>query len=542
MEVWLVFKLYISEYSPYFPLVFAFSLFLLGCFYFQTSKKEKLTVRKDDIIDIAIVISFSLFFFLINVWNLNSWYYTSIGDEYAFWDLAKLIAKGRQFNLFSKDGVYNSIPVASSFYQASIMKLVGINYMGWKISSIVIVCLSFFPFYFLVKNLYTRLTALVAIAILSFSHYLWGYVHTGYSNIEVLFPFSFCLFYGFRAIAKKSALLFFIAGAFAGIGFYTFYSSRLTIVFLFLLIFLNRKYIPLRLSLPPSTIGFLVFFLPMLAVSKTRIITAMLERALMDSYKQPGAPPFIQQFISKTISSFASFFYNAKEGPYVTGSLLDPVSGFFLLIGLILIIANIKKYPNNFLFLVYIISTIATGGLSHYANVGVSRLNFLLPLVSMFSAVGIVKVTQVRMLKALKNFLIPVILALVLFLNLYRFNIETPRRFPASREAVTIKTTLLPVCQAKKNPPIIFERNPGGSPLFAALDSLKFSISPLLISYQDFISQKEHLSKKDACFIFVHWEDEQAQQIVYELKSKYSSLIIQNEYDYTKNSPVLFLY
>lgn len=81
--------------------------------------------------EIVFLLTISFAFILLNVHGLTNWYYSFIGDEYSFFELAKGIAQGTQkINLLSQKGVYDYHPVLDSFYQAQIMKILGANNFG----------------------------------------------------------------------------------------------------------------------------------------------------------------------------------------------------------------------------------------------------------------------------------------------------------------------------------------------------------------------------------------------------------------------------
>ena len=121
--------------------------------------KLKIKSKSFDFVFLGIV---SLFFFFLIIFDINSWYYSAIGDEYAFFDFAKSIVLGESklsffrqsgfISILDQKGVYDLAPVATSVYQAFIMKLFGVDHRGWIISSILIVISAFVFFIFLPKS------------------------------------------------------------------------------------------------------------------------------------------------------------------------------------------------------------------------------------------------------------------------------------------------------------------------------------------------------------------------------------------------------
>lgn len=533
--------LWIGSYKGEYLLIFFLSAVFLGlAFYPKVPQKPGFKLKRETLAELAAVTIFGLAFTIINLSDLTNWYFTSIGDEHAFWDYAKRIAQGLQVNPFSQDGVYGLVPTGSAIYQASMMKLLGINYLGWKMSLVLVVTISFYPFFFFVKKLLSRGAAFSSLAILTFSHYLWGYVHTGYANIEAIAPTVFSLFLGLYGLKKKSAWLLFLAGSFAGLGFYTFYSSRLTILLLLALFFLGKEHQRKFRFLIPIFSGFSLFVLPMIATNKLKIFTSMLERSLANPYPQLEIS-FGQHFINNMKVSLWAFFENTHHGPYVTGSLFDPVSGLFLSLGIIFSLTKFWKFPWNFLLFWYFSATVIAGGFSQYHSTTVSRLNYVLPVVAIIAGVAIAKIGGTIKTLWLKTAFIGFGFLAIILLNFFRFRIETPQKFPASREALAIKVIHLPICGEKKYPPIIIEKDPGGTPLNGALDSLLPQKKLSIISTELFWLNQEVFLSLDACFILVHWDDPETSEIINFLLETTSKRIA-TETDYSGLSQVKYLY
>src|SRR5882672_996205 len=230
--------------------------------------------------DFVIVVAVSLVFILINTLHMGSWYFTVIGDEYAFWQMAHMVARGDQINFFTQEGAYGIVPAASSYYQAAIMTVAGVNYYGWKLSMILIVAVSFPFLYFIAFRLFDRPVAIVSVVICAMSHYIWAYTRTGYSNIESLFPTLASVALAFAAIDTASPRRFYLAGVFAGFGFYTFYSSRMTIGLVIVLVLLARPRRIITRGLPPMLLGFVLTLTPLVVISRSRVVTDMLTRSV----------------------------------------------------------------------------------------------------------------------------------------------------------------------------------------------------------------------------------------------------------------------
>lgn len=471
-------------------------------------------------IEILFLLAISLGFFGLMSFDSNSWYYSAIGDEYAFFLSAKQIALGQHVNLLSQGGVYGIIPNLSSAYQALIMRLIGISNFGWKTSSVIIVIVSFLPFFLLVKILLNRKVALFAVSLLASSHYLWAYTHTGYSNIESIFPTITALFLFARSITNKEGYFWpsLGTGLFSALGFYTFYSSRVTIIIVLcclLLLTINKSLSinrGLRILLV-TFIGFIALFLPFLIVNGKTVFTTMFKESPISSneFRLVSKTSLLFQ---NTARSLLAFNYNQHNGPYVTGSLLDPISGTLFLLGLIICLIGVKKNGPVLILSWYILGLITTGTFSEYSYVAVSRLNFLLPVVSIMGGLALDwLVCKLKNLYLAKLF--PLLILLTIFyLNFTRFFFITPKRIVSTREATGLKAFQE---HCSKNKTIIADENPAAV-LDLALSSYELSerITTISTSTPDI-----NLFSPFTCIIVTNSEHLYSKPLIHKLKMNF---------------------
>lgn len=152
-----------------------------------------------------------------------------VGDEGTFWTIALSLTRDQQDLDFFAPGVY-SFPLASSIYQAVFVKVLGPSLWSWRFSSAAAVLAVMVPMYFLVRMMFDKRIAFAALALMVTSPFLLAFARLGYNNSQSLFPVVVTLLLVYVAIERKSALLFFLAGAMAGLGFYTYYADRIAVV------------------------------------------------------------------------------------------------------------------------------------------------------------------------------------------------------------------------------------------------------------------------------------------------------------------------
>lgn len=412
--------------------------------------------------DYFFLVCLSIGFLVLILHDVNSWYYSAIGDEYAFYDYAKDLIEGKvhlsilhqvnSVSIFSQKGVYNIVPVASSLFQALVMKFFGVNHTGWILSSIMIVILTLWFFYFLVRDLFNKTIAIVSFCILISSHYLWAFSHLGYWNIQSIFPPVVSFYFFISGIKNHSWLKFFLAGVGAGLSFYTYFSARAIIVLLILIsLFHFKQVIIWKKMILVFILGFLTLFLPYLIVNKEIVFQQMLERSAVGSREIPEGEK-LWHFGNNFISSFLAFYHNSYVSHFVSGSLADPITMFFFTLGAILMLFSWKKF--YFYFICLGIGLITVGAFSQYTYIPITRLFVLLPIISIVSGFGLVKAiyllgqTAWYPKKGFGLVLIVFILVSIFLVNYNRFYNQTPQKMSLTKEALIIGAlSRYPLCQ-----------------------------------------------------------------------------------------------
>lgn len=375
------------------------------------------------------ILTIAFSFITFNIFTITSWYFSAIGDEYAFFTFARGIARGSiKPNIFSQQGVYNVIPILSSYYQAFWMKVFGTNVFGWKVSHVILIALTIPSVYFIAKKLFSSFIAILGSITYASSHLVWAYVHTGYSNIEGLFPFLYSILF---TIYRK----YFIAGLFLGLGFFTFYTARLSFPLVLLWAILDRKTISLRRSLTRLFAGFSIFFLPYLFVNKSSFFTAMMNRSIISQSDGTYYGPWYKFILDNIVRNGIAPWYNTRNYVYVTGSLVDTISGMFLIFGIFYTLRFIKKPIYLFTFSLFFLPLLIISVTSPYSYVVISRYHIVIPGISLLVAVGINYLIKPFHIKNIHTCILIVILFSIVYLNIYRFLFISPKKMQITEEA-----------------------------------------------------------------------------------------------------------
>ena len=444
----------------------------------------------------------------INSFDLTSWYYSAIGDEYAFFGEARRIAEGGDFNPFSQAGVSGDQPVLSSAFQALVMRLFGVDHFGWKLSSVLAVALSFPFFYMLVSRLWGRRTGIFATAILASSHLLFGYAHTGYNNVQAL-PITLAAFWlFFIGHDRQSWFLVFVAAAMAGLGFYTIYMGRVGAIVLVIFVLLVYRARPPGRLLVPGLIGGAFALAPLFVVNGWDVIGLMLNRSAI-GYEPAIAGDPVQRMLSNIPINLIAFNYNVQPHHYVTGSLLAPATAVLAALGVGSLLAELPRRRALFVVAWWSVGMMAVGVFSPYPYVALSRIHYLVPCYALVAGLSLnYLVSAVGSLRFLPRQRWAVLwvagggtLVLILGLNLYRFWEQSPPRAPIAVEAVAVRAVRSPVCTERTGIPLIA----GGNPVLLRdiFDSYNSQPAPRLLSTEALIASAGRESMAASCIILL---------------------------------------
>ena len=401
-------------------------------------------VLKRHYLDALIVLGLIALFLGIVVSDLRDWYYSAIGDEFLFFEHARRIVEEGVTRPFSQEGVYNKYPVMSSVFQAMSMKAFGADYFGWTLSEALHAAITIPGIYLLGFILHGRKAAVLSAALFAASHYIMAQSHVGYANLSPLpvAVWSIALFaWGWRS---NNALLLYLAGVVAGLGFYTHYSGRavLPVMLLFALTAGNPRRI---LDLWPLVFGFALAVAPTFLVEKDRVFTRMFSE-IVGGYSEivTGSP--LERIIGNIELNLPAFNYNSSVHTYVYGPLFDPATAVLAVLGIAFAVGHLKQQHFRLLLVWFGVALLVTGVLSPYPHVAVTRLTFAVPplvLLAGVSAAHIVDTCSIpwHRVRRLPTIAISVAAFALLFsgvltLNLWQLRTVIPEVHPHTPEAV----------------------------------------------------------------------------------------------------------
>lgn len=447
------------------PALFVLSLALggLGCALF--GRREAGRPLPFDRWDAAWIVGAMALFAAFTVPTLTDWRYNYIGDEYAFYQVAYELSSGGPFDMFWQAGVYSTHPLVSSWIPSVTMRIFGDGIFGWKMGLVLVSVIVIPPTYLLGRWLFDRTTAQVAAAVVATSHYLFAYSHAGHNNPDSVFWVALTMLLAMLALTRPSPLLWYAAGAAAGLSLYFFFAARVAGPLLAIAM-LSRGRRRFAAGLGPALLGCVLAVAPFVARNQLETVTRMLVESATTKSLPFGAS--LLQAGKLTLWSALAFHWSESHGLYISLGLLDPLSAVLSLVGVVGAFVRFRDWRRRLLVLGYGTILLITGGLARHEGISVPRLLVAIPLLAVFAGD-----TASRLLRVLTAGLGPVarrgarlasvaaLFAVLAGANLYRFRVVTPARNETPPESLLVQALYSPECRAAGARPIVLAGRAG---------------------------------------------------------------------------------
>lgn len=329
--------------------------------------------------------------------DLTDWHWAGTPDEAFFFAAAKALAEGRLRGFpLSEQGVFGYHPLASSYYQALFMKLFGADIFGWRLSSVAALAGSLPGLYLLTRELWNRRAGWLAAVLFGSAQLAVGYAHFGYNNAQVYPAILGSLAVLSWSVRRRSVAGHFSAGCLAGLGFYTFYSARVTPLLALLLLWSLGA--PRRGTAERTALfaGMLLAMLPVLAHPE-QTVAHMLQQTAFGG--DPAAVPqrsglWQPEVLGKVLQHwllsllYAVWFKCRSNFDWVP--VVDPVVAVSAAVGCYLsLVALVRRAPARFLIPAYVLVALVVGAVSQYDCPPLTRLLTLVPFTAMLAAVAL---------------------------------------------------------------------------------------------------------------------------------------------------------
>lgn len=388
--------------------------------------------------------------FLIGTYRLQGWPDQLMGDEGNFWTIARDIALGTLRPAIFGNGVY-SFPILSSILQAGIMKLFGISLWGWRMASVLPGVITVVPLYLLARDAFSKRVAIISSIVLVTSPYFLVFTRLGYNNIQALFITVLTLYWLYNGLRRSSICLTFLAGCAAGLGFYTYFGARGTIFIA--IVFIALMWLTKRLKFRQVSHSLIALVVGAILITAPYFVYGIHQDAQTMGFKTFESLFFNlfngQQYYSDAeLFKFApvihmggnDLFFNPRiylvlfsqgfirtllafQKPwlisehYIAFPLAGTIGVIFYLIGLGLILKNIKE-PRNQLLIVWFLTFIIGFSALNTVPPRHTHMVALIPALALFIGLGLDACVRAfgyahRLLKAHARLVLLPLLALV---------------------------------------------------------------------------------------------------------------------------------
>ena len=417
----LISRMFALQKSVIDPILCVLAALLIGYSAWSWDKKnDKKVFERIGRIDVVIMIVLVASGLLIASFQLTDIPNMLVGDEGNFFDTANAIAKSEYKPSFFDMGVY-SYPVASSYWQAFVIKLFGASLWSWRFSSVLIGVLAVIPMYLLGSDLFGKRVGLLASISMLVAPYFLSFARLGYNNSQVLLPVTISAWLLYRGLNHKSVFLLFLGGVFSGLGFLTYTAARISIVlavFVFSFIVLKSVFKhSIYRAISSQIIWILAFFFGWLLIASPHLVYSSTQNPVSFRYKTiegsfvnvDAARPFFPekeifsidsgQKIDKYTMYFSPKIYLwlfqrgflrtvlafHRQGlineHFLTSPIAGPVATIFYLIGLAVLLTRIREKCSSFLLTWLILVFLFLSALNTFPP----RQTHMIPLIPVMS-------------------------------------------------------------------------------------------------------------------------------------------------------------
>jgi 4-amino-4-deoxy-L-arabinose transferase-like glycosyltransferase len=347
-------------------------------------------------------------------WGVNSWRFSFVGDEWAFYSFAKqIVSQHLLVYPLDANGVYSSNPVLGSFYQAIFIAVLGPSNFAWRLSNtVLIVPISAFFFLWL-NRLFNSHVALAGTIILQSSFYLANFFKVGYTNPQAVALLVICLYLATTCAFEPSYKHMSLLGITLGLSFYIYIGPLFPlIVWPFLVPIIGRD--GRRGAFPKiATLGVIYVALIVPGFLNLAHVTAAAHKTVLQPEFHDRLHILVNMF-----NGFLAFYQVGASDHFVTNPCLDIVSRVLALVGTMVALRNIRQRKYLLFLAVYACAVVVIFGTSPYVDNPTTRTICVVPFGAAFAGLGLGAIRVVH-----RWYLLGPILAMIFGLNLHQSQI-----------------------------------------------------------------------------------------------------------------------
>ncbi len=509
--------------------------------------------------------------FIIGTYRLQGWPDQLMGDEGNFWTVARDIATGTFKPPIFGNGVY-SFPVLSSILQGWVLKLAGVTLWGWRFGSVLSGVITVVPLYLFTRDAFNRRVAVISSIALITSPYFLVFSRLGYNNIQALFITVLALYWLYIGINRNSSFLIFLAGCAAGLGFYTYFGARGTLIIAILYIILI--WITKKIKFQQASHAFIMLAVGLILVVAPYFVFGFHQDAQSMGFKTfesiffnvfngrqfyPDAvlfkytPPIkiggnelffnpkiyiilIAQGFIRTILAFIKPWLISEH--FIAFPLAGTFGAIFFLIGLGYSFKNIKQ-PRIQLLIIWFFTIVLGFSTLNTVPPRHTHMVAIIPAMVLLIGIGLAKIARAFeylhfWLRKHRNFILSGLLAVVAIGGLFDYFVIAPKKYHQQPDQIMSWAGL-----ESKDESFVYIYQDASQKDFIPYTLAEFrkSVPFKDISSDDLISRKIVFTPNQKTVIF--YPPESAEKIALILKAQWGDQLIQRMFYSTDGIPVL---
>jgi hypothetical protein len=372
-------------------------------------------------------------------WDIMSWKFSCVGDEWAYFSMAQYIAlKKLLVNPLAFNGVYGTERVLVSYVQAMFLFFFGNNFFVWKLSGTIFLVPCVIYFYKFMNGLFGKNLAVVGAVLMAFSKYYCNFFKIGYSHPFCMFLFILCSYFAAQLITQRNLKMAILLGIGLGVSFFSYIGPLFPFFFIPYIFILVRRLGKgaIRLIAVVGGIFFLFILVGLLTSPMNQWGGALVKISLHREFTDP------KQFWINVYRNFLLYFNNFDYfyNHYVDGAYLDLVTRALAFVGIGLAIFRIRKNEGLLLFL-WVFLCVGLGLSNPYWYAPSTRGIFFIPYGIAFACLGFDFLKKrLEFIKA--QHVMPLLIIVAILLNIYETRVGCFKRRGYSRTAIILREAL----------------------------------------------------------------------------------------------------
>jgi 4-amino-4-deoxy-L-arabinose transferase-like glycosyltransferase len=399
-------------------------------------------------LDLAVAVGLALGTFAVNSVDLTRWNFAWVGDEGSFFNAAHDALRAGSnwpWNFFDLLVLYNQFPMLDTLYQGLGLRIFGADIVGWRLTEVLVTAMTSVLLYWQVTVLLGRLPAIAAAVTVAASHYLMAFARIGYNNTHMIFYAALTFLLLTLTVYTRRPGFLFTTGVAMGFCLYTIQGAYLvwpTVASLLLIGWIRRP--TWRYVFPVGLLagGFVLVVLP--AVLNTPI-DRLLQALTFQTRRENPTMDAAHVLHTNVAGSFVALWDNYQAANhYVSGPLVDFITGLLLLLGLAIALTRLRQGAAQLALAWFGFGIVLLPISTYMLGVPLTRLLYVIPAVALLVGIAVgaleqILVAHLRIPARGSQALVLALLALIPILNLQQLLVISPSQLDVNDQIMFMK-------------------------------------------------------------------------------------------------------